>query len=88
MVMNTWKLARKIAGRTGPSERREGSPTRRALASVIALTLGVALSGWQSTALADARTQAKRLHDRIASVPPTDADLNTMATMITNGNSL
>ncbi|HTE40095.1 MAG TPA: hypothetical protein VK629_04650 [Steroidobacteraceae bacterium] len=79
--MNT----RKIAGHNAGSSQ---SGKRRKLASIMALTLGLAVSGWQSSALADARTQAKRLHDRIASVPPTDAQLNTMATLITNGDRL
>ncbi|HEX5690406.1 MAG TPA: hypothetical protein VFX76_10415, partial [Roseiflexaceae bacterium] len=58
------------------------------LAGAAALTLGLALAGWQSTALADARTQAKRLHDRIASVPPTDTVLNLMAADIAGGSPL
>jgi hypothetical protein len=58
------------------------------LASAMALSLGLALAGWHSSALADARTQAKRLHDRIASVPPTDAVLDQMATLIGNGQTL
>jgi hypothetical protein len=85
MVMNTRKIAGHIAG---SSAAAQSDKRRRALTPVLALTLGVALCGWQGSALADARTQAKRLHDRIASVPPSDAQLNTMATMITNGDRL
>ncbi|MCZ6711246.1 MAG: hypothetical protein O7B25_12875, partial [Gammaproteobacteria bacterium] len=37
---------------------------------------------------ADARDQAKRIHDRIAGVPPDPALLTTMATQITNNNAV
>jgi hypothetical protein len=37
---------------------------------------------------ADARTQAKRLHDRIAGVPASAATLTQMATLIGNGDAL
>jgi hypothetical protein len=36
-------------------------------------------------AQADARTQAKRLHDRLAGVPPTSAKLTQMAALIGAG---
>jgi hypothetical protein len=39
-------------------------------------------------ASADARTQAKRLHDRLAGVPPTPAVLNTMAADIAAGRAV
>lgn len=37
---------------------------------------------------ADSRSQAKRLHDRLAGVPPSPATLNTMASMISGGDAL
>jgi hypothetical protein len=37
---------------------------------------------------ADARSQAKRLHDRLAGVPPSAATLNQMASMIGSGDSI
>ena len=39
-------------------------------------------------AQADARTQAKRLHDRLAGVPPTSAKLTQMAALIGAGDAL
>jgi hypothetical protein len=39
-------------------------------------------------ALADARTQAKRLHDRLAGVPPTESVLTSMANDVAAGRSL
>jgi hypothetical protein len=37
---------------------------------------------------ADTRDQAKRIHDRIAGVPPDEATLTQMATLITNGTPI
>jgi hypothetical protein len=78
MVMNT----RKIAGNISTAAASRSVPGKSRLAAVVALALGVATLGWQSSALADARTQAKRLHDRIASVPPTAATLDLMEARI------
>jgi hypothetical protein len=41
-----------------------------------------------SLAQADARTQAKRLHDRLAGVPPSAATLDAMATLIGSGDAM
>lgn len=82
MLMNT----RKIAGNHSANTPRIAGRSR--LVATMALALGIATMGLQSTAFADARTQAKRLHDRIASVPPTDATLNQMAALISGGNAL
>jgi hypothetical protein len=54
----------------------------------MALTLGLALAGWQGDALAGAREQAKRLHDRITGVPPSDAVLTAMAAKITSNDAI
>jgi hypothetical protein len=57
-----------------------------ALSAVCAApVLGGLLPG---TAAADARTQAKRLHDRLAGVPPTSAVLEDMAADIAAGRAL
>lgn len=48
----------------------------------------MALTVWQGVAEAGPREQAKRLHDRIASVPPSDATLNQMESLIQGGNRL
>jgi hypothetical protein len=49
-----------------------------------ALTLGMLLLA--GAALAGPREQARRIHDRIAGVPPDQATLTAMETDITNGN--
>jgi hypothetical protein len=53
------------------------------LGVVFLLAALVAASGW-----ADTRDQAKRIHDRIAGVPPDDTLLATMATAIGNNNAV
>jgi hypothetical protein len=59
------------------------TPLKRSLlAAAVALALGHA-----SFANADARAQAKRLHDRLAGVPPSGPVLDQMATMISGGNA-
>ncbi len=50
-----------------------------ALAAVLALSLNTA------PAFADARTQAKRIHDRVAGVAPSNAVLDSMETLIQEG---
>ncbi len=55
---------------------RLGNPARQ-VAALTGIVL-VALQGW-SPALAGPREQARRLHDRLAGVPPTDAVLTQMA---------
>src|SRR5262245_13971997 len=48
-----------------------------------ALVLALIVIACTSTAVrADSRDQAKRIHDRIAGIPPSPADLNLMAAMI------
>ena len=49
------------------------------LALLVALTPG--------DALADARSQAKRIHDRLAGVPPTEAVLTSMANDVAAGRA-
>ncbi len=41
-----------------------------------------------SAASANDRDKAKRIHDRIAGVPPTEATLNAMTTLVANGQAL
>ncbi len=61
-----------------------GMTTARKLANVF--TLGAALLAMASAAHAGPREQAKRIHDRIAGVPPTDAVLASMEADIVGGN--
>jgi hypothetical protein len=69
---------KKLMGRSGG---------RGGIAGAVALAFGLTMAGWQSDAHADALTKAKRLHDRIANVPPSDAVLNQMATLIGDGSN-
>jgi hypothetical protein len=48
--------------------------------------IGVLLAGFMATAYAGPREQAKRIHDRLAGVPPTDAVLQTMENQIAGGD--
>ena len=75
MVMNTRKISGVVSGTAligtaladASSAHKHGVGRKHSVvASAVALALGVAMLGWQGSALADARTQAKRLHDRIA----------------------
>jgi hypothetical protein len=62
-----------------------GAGVRRGLAiafAAAALLLGAA------AAHADARTQARRIHDRLAGVPPTDAVLDAMAADVAGGDPI
>jgi hypothetical protein len=69
--------------RVGTLIRDGSSGLRRIAWQACLLTLVL-----QSAALADARTQAKRLHDRLAGVPPTEQVLAAMAADIAAGRSL
>jgi hypothetical protein len=51
------------------------------------VTALVALAAFAALASAGPREQAKRMHDRIAGVPPTDAVLGTMQTEIAEGRT-
>ena len=54
--------------------------------AAIAGTLLLALQGWTPSS-AGPREQARRIHDRLAGVPPTDAVLTQMATDIAGGQA-
>ena len=60
------------------------SPARRA--ATVAGVLLLALQGW-TPSLAGPREQARRLHDRLAGVPPSDAVLTQMASDIAGGQA-
>lgn len=68
--------------RTGCPRDRHASLRGRRLAIVALGLLGLLQAG---VAVADARSQAKRMHDRLAGVPPTEAVLTAMATDIASG---
>jgi hypothetical protein len=70
---------------TKSTSRIAKAQVAKALTAIFAVS---ALSLLQTTAMADSRTQAKRLHDRIASVPPDEATLTSMAGKIAAGNAL
>jgi hypothetical protein len=48
--------------------------------------IGILLAGFMATAAAGPREQAKRIHDRLAGVPPTNSVLQTMESQIAGGN--
>ena len=48
--------------------------------------LACLLAGVAIAASANDRDQAKRIHDRIAGVPPSEATLDQMEAMVTGGN--
>jgi len=50
--------------------------------------LACVLASVAIAASANDRDQAKRIHDRIAGVPPSEATLNTMEALVTSGNAL
>lgn len=61
-------------------------PVSRRAAKFAALALSCALSLGGGLALADSRDQAKRIHDRIAGVPPDETTLSAMAAEIDDNN--
>ena len=64
--------------------RPAGTRSRGTRATVMTVVAAlVALTG--TTALADSRTQARRIHDRIAGVPPSAAVLDQMSTEVAAG---
>lgn len=72
-----------------PDDQREQghmNTIQRCKATLLA-TLGLTLAMASATANAGPREQAKRMHDRLAGVPPTEAVLNAMETAIAGGNA-
>jgi len=72
-MKNTTWTKKRVAGRSGRG-------------SVQMALVGVLLAGLATTAAAGPREQAKRMHDRLAGVPPTIAVLDQMETLIGAGN--
>jgi hypothetical protein len=66
---------------SGSSERRTGA------GRCVVVALGVLGLLQAGAALGDARSQAKRMHDRLAGVPPTEAVLTSMAGDIAAGRA-
>jgi hypothetical protein len=65
-----------------------GTPERRWSKRALLLVLSLVTVCGSLTVSADERDQAKRIHDRIAGVPPDAATLDTMAADILAGNAL
>lgn len=59
---------------------------KRARKAILLAALGLLCTGMLSVAVAGPREQAKRIHDRLAGVPPTDSVLQQMETAIGNGD--
>lgn len=81
MKLNTWFWF-------GSGLRMSERAVPKTWAGVLVLVVMLGVHVWQNAALAGPREQAKRLHDRIAGVPPSDADLDQMAALIGGGNAL
>jgi hypothetical protein len=64
----------------GRTQLRQTSPARLAFAVLAAMTLAAA----PHSASADARSQAKRMYDRLTGTPPSPALLDTLANKVTN----
>jgi len=62
--------------------------TKRNISRVFGTVIGVICATGLSIAVAGPREQAKRMHDRLVGVPPSSAVLDSMTTMITNGNAV
>lgn len=62
--------------------------TKQRSFTVLSVLLALACFVTTSTAYAGTREQAKRIHDRLAGVPPAPAVLDSMATKIENGDAL
>ena len=56
-------------------------------ACVFSLVAMMSLSALSQVSVAGSREQAKRMHDRLAGVPPTEAVLNHMASQISGGDA-
>jgi hypothetical protein len=72
----------------GGGSLRPCGPWRKTSFWPKAVLLGALLSAAASPAHAGAREQAKRMHDRIAGVPPSATVLDAMAADITGGNAI
>lgn len=72
----------------GSEQKLRRQPPRTWIAKASALTLAVMSFACGQQALADARTQAKRMHDRLVGTPPSETKLVAMADQITAGNDL
>jgi len=62
--------------------------TKRKTSRVISTVLGLTCVMAISVSVAGPREQAKRMHDRLVGIPPSSAVLDSMTTMITNGNAI
>lgn len=76
MNNRTWTRIRHAVGQTGSA---------RLIRVLLVACLGIGIS---TSSSAFEREQAKRIHDRLAGVPPTEATLQQMETLIQQGNAL
>jgi hypothetical protein len=70
-----------------PGRRAHGTAGRTPVRRAMLLAAAAALL-CTPAAHADPRTQARRIHDRLAGVPPTNDVLNNMTTMVQAGNAV
>lgn len=61
---------------------------RSIMGNIVSWILGCALALTSSVSVADSRDQAKRIHDRLAGVPPSETVLQNMADLIDGGSAV
>jgi len=62
--------------------------SKRSVLFSITILVSILLSIMSTASFATARDQAKRIHDRLAASPPSEAVLSSMAAKISSGNSI
>jgi hypothetical protein len=72
---------------TGTKEKVQGRK-RKTIGQWQIVVVGVVMAGLVTSAAAGPREQAKRIHDRLAGVPPTEQVLQTMENQIAGGNPI
>lgn len=83
MIMNTTELTTLTTRGGLRPQRRASLPKLAALALAV-----VAFAGGQQQAQADARAQARRMHDRLVGTPPSQQTLDEMEAAIAAGNPM
>ena len=90
-LTRSFSAAFPFQGSSRTSNNRRGAGmllTKRNKSRVLGIIIGVIFATGLSVVVAGPREQAKRIHDRLVGVPPSTAVLDSMTTMITNGDAL
>ncbi len=62
--------------------------TAKRTSALLVAIVSLMTAGWQVSATAAPRDQAKRIHDRLTGTPPSDALLSQMTTMVQSNNAI